>query len=126
MRKLPAFVALSDRKAFLNVLEHVVTNAVEATPEGAQVHVRIEGGGGRVRVNVDDQGAGMTPQFIAQELFRPLRTTKGAGMGIGAYQAKETMRDLGGDIEVSSKVGKGTTITLLLPSAAQQPRRISA
>jgi putative PEP-CTERM system histidine kinase len=122
----PAFVTLSDRKAFLNVLEHVVTNAIEATPSGAQVRLRIEDGGGRVRVNVDDQGAGMTPQFIAKELFRPLRTTKGAGMGIGAYQAKETMRDLGGDIEVSSTVGKGTTITLLLPSAAQQQRRISA
>ena len=79
-----------------------------------------------MRVNVDDQGAGMTPQFIAKELFRPLRTTKGKGMGIGAYQAKETMRDLGGDIEVSSKVGKGTTITLLLPSSSQQQRRISA
>ena len=50
----------------------------------------------------------------------------GAGMGIGAYQAKETMRDLGGDIEVSSKVGRGTTITLLLPSATTQQRRISA
>ncbi len=122
----PAFVTLSDRKAFLNVLEHVVTNALEATPQEAQVRVRVEDSGGRVRVNVDDQGAGMTPQFIAKELFRPLRTTKGAGLGIGAYQAKETMRDLGGDIEVSSKLGKGTTITLLLPSAAQQPRRISA
>jgi signal transduction histidine kinase len=47
-------------------------------------------------------------------------------MGIGAYQAKGTMRELGGDIEVASRVGKGTTITLLLPSAAQQQRRISA
>jgi signal transduction histidine kinase len=103
-----------------------VTNAVEATPAGAQVRLRIESGAGRVRVSVDDQGAGMTPQFIAKELFRPLRTTKGAGMGIGAYQAKETMRDLGGDIEVASRVGQGTTITLLLPSAAQQQRRISA
>lgn len=122
---VPAFVSLSDRKAFLNVLEHVVMNAVEATPPGAQVRIRVETGE-RVRVSVDDQGAGMTPQFIAKELFRPLRTTKGAGMGIGAYQAKETMRDLGGDIEVASRVGKGTTITLLLPSAAQQQRRISA
>jgi signal transduction histidine kinase len=122
----PALVSLSDQKAFLNVLEHVVTNAVEATPADAQVHIRIETGGGRVRVSVDDQGAGMTPQLIAKELFRPLRSTKGTGMGIGAYQAKETMRDLGGDIEVASRVGKGTTITLLLPSAAQQQRRISA
>jgi putative PEP-CTERM system histidine kinase len=124
--EMPAFVTLPDSKAFLNVLEHIVTNAVEATPAGAQVRLRIESGAGRVRVSVDDQGAGMTPQFIAKELFRPLRSTKGAGMGIGAYQAKETMRDLGGDIEVSSKVGKGTTVTLLLPSAVQQQRRISA
>lgn len=122
----PAFVSLQDRTAFLNVLEHVFANAVEATPAGAAVHVRVENSGGRVRVNVNDQGAGMTPQFIAKELFRPLRSTKGKGMGIGAYQAKETMRELGGDIEVSSKVGKGTTITLLLPSLRAQHRRISA
>jgi len=122
----PAFVTLTDRKSFLNVLEHVVTNALEATPPGGQVRLRIESSGGRVRLNVDDQGAGMTPQFIAKELFRPLRTTKGEGLGIGAYQAKETMRDLGGDIEVSSTVGKGTTITLLLPASGQQSRRISA
>ncbi len=122
----PAFVTLRDRKAFLNVLEHVVANALEATPADAQVCLRIETAAGRVCLNVDDQGAGMTPQFIAKELFRPLRSTKGRGLGIGAYQAKETMRELGGDIEVSSTVGKGTTITLALPVAGQQPRRISA
>jgi signal transduction histidine kinase len=97
----------------VGVLEHVVTNAVEAAP-GSPVRVGIEKIGDKVRIYVEDEGAGMTPRFITEELFRPLRTTKGNGFGIGAYQAKETMRDLGGDLEVLSKLGEGTSVSLLL------------
>ena len=53
--------------------------------------------------------------FVAEELFRPLRSTKDGGFGIGAYQARELMRDLGGDILVKSKIGEGTRVTLTLP-----------
>jgi signal transduction histidine kinase len=53
--------------------------------------------------------------FINEELFRPMRTTKTGGFGIGAYQARELMRDLGGDILVTSKIGEGTIVTLSLP-----------
>lgn len=121
----PAFAQLVDRKLFIDVLEHVVANAVEAAPMGKSVRLRVQDNAGKVRVSVEDQGRGMTPQFIEEELFRPLRTTKGKGLGIGAYQAKETMRDLGGDIEVSSQVGKGTSVTLILPGTMQK-QRISA
>jgi len=57
----------------------------------------------------------MTDAFVAEELFRPLRSTKDGGFGIGAYQARELMRDLGGDILVKSKIGEGTCVTLELP-----------
>jgi signal transduction histidine kinase len=57
----------------------------------------------------------MTDAFVAEELFRPLRTTKDGGFGIGAYQARELMRDLGGDVLVKSKIGEGTCVTLTLP-----------
>jgi signal transduction histidine kinase len=49
-------------------------------------------------------------------LFRPLRTTKGTGHGIGAYQARELLREAGGDLLVISKPNVGTTMRLILPS----------
>ncbi len=114
----PILGELTDRKAFLGVLEHVIMNAIEASPNDSCVDVRVGRRGDSVCVSVEDKGRGMTQQFIADELFRPLRTTKGTGFGIGAYQAREIIRDLGGDIDVRSKVGEGTTVTLLLPTAS--------
>jgi len=61
----------------------------------------------------------MTQQFINEELFRPLKTTKRGGFGIGGYQVRELMRDLGGDVTVESIVGEGTRVTLVLPLASQ-------
>jgi signal transduction histidine kinase len=68
----------------------------------------------------------MTADFIAHELFRPLRTTKTKGLGIGAYQARAIMRDLGGDIEVESKIGEGTTVSLLLPAYQEAESRAAS
>jgi putative PEP-CTERM system histidine kinase len=111
----PVITEIENRNAFVRVLDHIVNNALEAAPVGSPVKIGIEKVGDRVRIYIDDEGAGMTPQFITDELFRPLRTTKGKGLGIGAYQAKETMRELGGDLQVLSTVGQGTTVSLLLP-----------
>jgi signal transduction histidine kinase len=58
----------------------------------------------------------MAAEFVRDELFRPLRTTKDGGHGIGAYQARELLRDSGGDLLVISKPGVGTTMRLILPS----------
>jgi len=110
-----AFAKLSDPDAFLGVLEHVVANALEASPTGVPVTVRVARSGGSVSLSIEDRGSGMSEQFIANELFRPLKSTKKTGFGIGAYQAREIMRDLGGDIDVFSKVGEGTTVVLMLP-----------
>ena len=60
----------------------------------------------------------MTPEFIRDRLFRPFDSTKGAqGMGIGAYQAREFARKLGGDLSVQSSPGEGTTVSMTLPIA---------
>ena len=113
----PIFARLSDEQAFIGVLDHVVGNAIDAAPKGSPVTVRVGMVNGSIRVAVADTGAGMSPKFISDELFRPLRTTKMSGFGIGAYQAKEVMRALGGSIDVRSKVGEGTTVALSLPAA---------
>jgi signal transduction histidine kinase len=57
----------------------------------------------------------MSPEFVRERLFRPFDSTKGSqSMGIGAYQARDYVRALGGRIEVSSVPGSGTTFTISL------------
>jgi putative PEP-CTERM system histidine kinase len=109
---------LMDVSSLRRVLEHVVTNAAEASRTGEHVEISVTADAKSAQIKVTDHGAGMTEKFINEELFRPMRTTKDGGFGIGAYQARELMRDLGGDILVSSKVGEGTSVTLSLPRTA--------
>jgi signal transduction histidine kinase len=116
----PAFVSLADKDGFLGVLDLVVGNALEAAPKGSPVSVRVGCSDNAACVTVTDKGPGMTQEFIAGQLFRPLRTTKGNGFGIGAYQAREVMKDLGGTIDVQSQVGEGTTVFLRLPANVTQ------
>jgi putative PEP-CTERM system histidine kinase len=101
------------------VLEHVVSNALEASAAGTAVKIDAAAGKSALQIAVLDQGSGMTPQFVNEELFRPLKTTKRGGFGIGGYQVRELMRDLGGDVTVESAVGKGTCVTLSLPFVSQ-------
>ena len=97
------------------VLEHVVSNALEASADGAAVKIDASAGKNTLQIAVLDQGSGMTQQFVNEELFRPLKSTKRGGFGIGGYQVRELMRDLGGDVVVESTVGEGTCVTLSLP-----------
>jgi signal transduction histidine kinase len=116
----PAFVSLADKEAFLGVLDLIVGNALEAAPKGSPVSIRVGSSENAACVTVTDEGPGMTQEFIAGQLFRPLRTTKGSGFGIGAYQAREVMKDLGGTMDVQSQVGEGTTVLLRLPAKSAQ------
>ncbi|MBT7334800.1 MAG: hypothetical protein HN856_10535, partial [Gammaproteobacteria bacterium] len=60
----------------------------------------------------------MDAAFIQNELFVPFRSTKGiTGMGIGAYQARDLIRSAGGDLQVTSTIGVGTTFIIRLPMA---------
>jgi putative PEP-CTERM system histidine kinase len=106
---------LADSTNLRRVLEHVVTNASDASDGKGPVEIAVSTAREVVRIDITDHGRGMTDAFVAEELFRPLRSTKDGGFGIGAYQARELMRDLGGDILVKSKIGEGTRVTLTLP-----------
>lgn len=59
----------------------------------------------------------MSPDFIRSRLFRPFDSTKAGGFGIGAYEARELVRTMGGALEVDSKEGLGSRFTVLLPLA---------
>jgi signal transduction histidine kinase len=57
----------------------------------------------------------MSEEFIRERLFKPFESTKSAGMGIGVFESREYMRELGGTLEVSSTPGAGTTFQVTLP-----------
>jgi len=106
----------ADVEQFTMVLTHLIRNAQDSTPPSGSVIVSTERENGNAIVTVADSGSGMTPEFIRDRLFRPFDSTKGSqGMGIGAYQAREYARKMGGDLKVESKVSAGTTIVMILP-----------
>jgi putative PEP-CTERM system histidine kinase len=112
-----AGVAMSPA-AFDAVVGHLLNNAVEAsTTQGSAepVTITLRHEARRALIDITDHGPGMTPEFIRDDLFRPFRTSKPEGSGIGAYQARELLREAGGDLLVISRPGAGTTMRLLLP-----------
>lgn len=106
-----------DREKLASVLTHVIRNAQDATPADGRISIDVENDEGQVWIAVRDTGNGMDAAFVRDRLFRPFVSTKGAkGMGIGAYQVRETVRAVGGDVEVESEVGRGTTFRIRLPA----------
>lgn len=97
------------------VIGHVVQNALDATQNGGKVWLRLCRRGGQALVEVGDTGNGMTREYVQTALFKPFRTTKDAGLGIGAYESYQYVRELGGDISVDSEPGRGTVMSIALP-----------
>ncbi|MBV8380725.1 MAG: PEP-CTERM system histidine kinase PrsK [Paucibacter sp.] len=97
------------------VIGHVVQNALDATPTERRVSLRLDETGSQARVQVVDEGCGMSEEFVQNRLFKPFETTKANGMGIGAYESYQYLQELGGRITVESRLQQGTTVTILLP-----------
>ncbi len=105
-----------EKQRFANVLAHLIENAQQATADDGEIMVFLSVVENMHTIEIKDNGHGMDDNFIRQRLFKPFDTTKGnAGMGIGMYESREFIRQLGGDIQVQSKPEKGSIITLHLP-----------
>jgi PAS domain S-box-containing protein len=110
-------------------LLNLCVNARDAMADGGVIRVTVEnapGTGGRedlVRLSVKDTGAGMPPEVLARAL-EPFFTTKevGKGSGLGLAQVYGFAKQSGGDVEIASDVGRGTTVTITLPRSAKAPR----
>ena len=110
----------ADLERLTTVTEHLMRNAQDATDDNGQIRVSAVVSDSVVTVRITDTGRGMTPEFIRERLFRPFDSTKGSqSMGIGAYQAREYVRVLGGQLAVTSEPGQGTCFTLRLPVVAK-------
>jgi signal transduction histidine kinase len=96
------------------VVVNIITNAVEAMPEGGRLLIAAREKDKFLEVEVSDTGCGI-PQESMDEIFDPLFTTKAKGIGLGLAMCKAIIDRHEGNIAVESKVGEGTTFSLRLP-----------
>ena len=105
-----------EKGRLMNVLAHLIDNAQQATSSQGEVTLTLSDIDDMRVIEIKDTGQGMDDAFVRNRLFKPFDTTKGnAGMGIGMYESREFIRQLGGDIYVRSKPEKGTIIRLHIP-----------
>ncbi len=111
-------IVRADAERLSAVLEHLIRNAQEATDEEGGITISTESMDGVATISIADTGCGMTQEFIRDRLFRPFDSTKGSqSMGIGAHQARDYARALGGQLDVTSTPGSGTVFNFRLPLA---------
>jgi putative PEP-CTERM system histidine kinase len=110
--------ALGHAARLEQVLGQLVQNAVEASAADDPILLSVETAGDRVAIDVIDHGCGMTPGFVRDQLFRPFVSSKPAGFGIGAFEARQLVHAMGGALDVVSREGEGTRFRILLPAVA--------
>jgi PAS domain S-box-containing protein len=109
-----------DMAEMQRVLFNLLVNAYEATE--MQGYVSVIGqrgpGTGQIRLVIEDTGPGIPHEYLERSLFRPFRTTKPRGLGLGLYHAKVIIEAHGGSIQVTNRGdGEGTRVTMTLPES---------
>lgn len=102
-------------EALEQALVHLIQNAIDASPENAPVLVSGYADKNTGTIEITDAGEGMSSEFIRTQLFKPFHSSKADGFGIGAFEARELIRAMGGRLEVESQEGLGTRFFIRLP-----------
>lgn len=109
-----------DGEEIQKVVMNLLVNAVEASRPDQQVVIEVGASAGLAFVRVTDWGCGMTAGFVRNELFKPFRTSKKQGLGIGLYQCRQIVEAHGGRIEVTSVPGSGSVFTVWFTPAGEE------
>jgi signal transduction histidine kinase len=113
----PGCEVKADKDQLLAIFGHLVQNAQDATADDGRIDIIQSIDDGQLVLEFRDSGHGMDEDFIKNQLFKPFKSTKGKGMGIGVYETKEIIHALGGSIDVESSPGAGSCFTIKLPKA---------
>jgi signal transduction histidine kinase len=110
-------LVMGNAAAFREVATNLVLNAVDALPEGGRITIRTFVEGQWICLAVSDTGTGMSDE-VRQRALEPFFTTKGPGStGLGLSVNYGILKEHGGDLHIQTEKGRGTTITIRLPSA---------
>ena len=104
-----------DRETFRSAVLNLLINAVQAMTEGGQLVVRTRPAGMGVLLELIDTGPGMDPETLAKA-FRAFFSTKQGGSGLGLPTARKIVEAHGGSIDVETAVGRGTRVSIWLPT----------
>lgn len=103
-----------DPEKMKRVIINLVTNSLNAMPEGGHIFISVHRVGNLARISVKDTGVGI-PEEILPKLFLPLFTTRSKGVGLGLSVCKRMIDTMKGNIAVNSKVGEGTEVIVEIP-----------
>lgn len=106
-----------DPRRLKEALINLVANAIEATPSGGTVRVRVRTAPGTITLEVRDSGRGIAPEDL-ERLGTSFFTTRPNGTGLGVVLAQGVITQHGGSLSYASTVGHGTTATITLPGKA--------
>jgi len=112
-KSLDVLFAKSNADNFEIVLGHIIQNALDASDD-KEVIVRLNENKKYAIILIKDKGCGMDEEFLKNELFRPFRSLKEGGYGLGAYESRQLIHSMGGLLDVKSDINQGTTVTIHL------------
>ena len=108
-----------DPRRMRQVIGNLVSNALRHTPSGGNVRVTISTGSGALILSVTDTGSGMDADSAARAFDRFWRSPGSPGSGLGLPIARDLVAAHGGDVELQTTAGHGTTVTVRLPSRTE-------
>ena len=106
----------ADPELLHRAISNLVSNAVDAMPQGGTLTLRTRQENDRVYLEISDTGTGLTPEEC-QRLFTPYYSSKQQGTGLGLAIVQSVVSDHGGRISVESQPGRGATFRVELPLA---------
>ncbi len=107
-------IVKADRIQIEQLLRNILLNALDAMPEGGELHIETEKSGSFVKVALRDTGVGISRENL-EKVFEPLFTTRARGSGFGLAICKQIVEAHGGNITLESEEGKGTVVRFSLP-----------
>jgi two-component system, NtrC family, sensor kinase len=110
---------MADETQVRQAVTNLIRNAREAMPKGGKMRIGLEQVAGKVRLSVEDTGAGI-PEEIRQNIFDPFFTTKNRGTGLGLAVTRQIVEAHHGSISCEAAAVQGTRFIIELPAAQQQ------
>jgi len=115
----------ADEGQIRQVVWNLATNGIRAMPGGGRLVLGARSDDGAMLLTVRDEGVGISPDQL-DDMLQPFHGTFGKGTGLGLSIVHRIVSDYGGDIQVTSVPGAGTTVTIRLPVPSREPSRVPA